>query len=381
MKKKIVAFILIILLIVAFVIFHYSRPQTSLPAVEVSKGTIIEQAEAVGYIKPRYTSVVKSQIDGRVAAIYHNEGDFVSKGTPLLRVDPSPSPEVYAAVYQQVLDAKARERKSQIDLLRFQRALASHLIGKNYVEYLQAQQDVDTSKAQRILAEQKLALLEKGNTEVGGKPIANIVSSPIDGYILSRNVDIGDTVISLSAAQSATALYTIANMRDLMFQGVVDEIDVSKIKLEMPATITVGSMPDQQISGKLTNISLQSEKENINKGGSGIMDTNSPFNVGFKVEITGLQLPAGLMLRSGYSATAKIVIKSVKDVLMLPSRVIHFEGDKSYILLPPLGKNQKPRQVPITIGISDGINTEIKSGLKLHDKVLDQLKTPANDED
>jgi HlyD family secretion protein len=370
MKKWLIISIgLIIIISLPWLYFHKSNSKKKeAPFATVKKGTIVEKAQAIGYIKPRHYITVKSQINGTVAEIYHEAGDYVTKGEKLIKVNPTPSPIEYATAREELESASTVEKSSINDLKRFQKAMKIGLISQSYTDYIAAKRIYETSKLQRTLAEQKLALLEKGTTVVSGKKIANIVTSPIDGYVLSRNVDVGDPVISLSSAQSATSLFSIANMHELMFQGVVDEMDASKIHITMPATITVGSMPDKKITGVLTRISLQSDKENQAQGITSTT-TDSPFNVGFQIEVTNLKIPQGLTLRSGYSATANIVLSTAKDVLLLPEQAIRFKNEKPYVLLPQ--KNKKPaKKQPIIIGLSDGINIEIKGGLKLGDKVL-----------
>lgn len=371
-RKKWIITILIIFVSIYFIYHTHKKNDLNLPVVSVTKGDITEFAEAVGYIKPHHSSIIKSQVDGIVAEIYHREGEYVTKGTPLIRVDPAPSPEVYAGAYQELADASAREKSSLRDVHRFEKALKDGLINSNYTDFIVARENYDTSKASRILAEQKLALIEKGNTIVAGKPIANIVVSPIDGYILNRNVEVGDPVLSLSSAQASTVLFSIANMHDLMFEGLVDEMDAAKIKIGMPVDITIGSVPDKTIRGVLTKIALQSESENIAKGGATATQENSPFNVGFEVEAADLKIPQGLILRSGYSATAKIQTNSVKNIMVLPARVVQFKDQEVYVLIPPKSSKEEPKHVPVTIGLSNGVEVEIKSGLKLGDKVLDK---------
>jgi HlyD family secretion protein len=351
--------------------------------VAVQKGTITEKAEAIGYIEPLHSSTVKSSISGSVAKIYHHEGEYVHKGDLLLEVKPEPEPADYATTYANLKEATATYVAAQKNLARYNDAFQRGLISANYTEYINAQKDYKNSKEQRLLAEQKLALLEKGLTKVGNKPLANTVISPIDGYILTREVDVGDPVISLSSAQSATALYTIADMHDLMFKGSVDEIDASKINLHMPAAITVGASSKLVIYGELSRISLQSEQKaaltSNNKP-----DGNLPFNVSFKVEITDLKIPPGLILRSGYSATADIKIRTKENILILPERVLHFKDENhAYVLLPELNKlnkKTKPKEQPVTIGLTDGILAEITSGLALNDKVLDKPDIQSDNE-
>lgn len=365
----------IILLLGVICYLRYCQHQTSSPNnstfVNVTSGNIAEYAEAVGYIKPRNAIIVKSQIDGIVAGIYHYEGEYVKKGTVLLKVDPAPAPEIYAEAYQSVEDAKARETAAKHNLQQLEISIKQGLINEHYVDYIHAKESANTTTVLRQLAEQKLALLEKGQTVVAGKQIANVVSSPVDGYILSRNVSQGDPVISLSSAQAATPIFRIADMHDLMFEGQIDERDAGKIKIGMQAKVVVGSLPDQIITGTLSRIALQSEKENIS---AGAIESESPFNVGFKIEITNLQFPHNIILRSGYSATAHIKVGEVRNVLILPTRVLQFVGDQAYVLVVPAsGKKVEKREV--IIGLSDGINVEIKQGLKLGDKVLEHPKT------
>jgi HlyD family secretion protein len=377
MKKFLIALGIIILIIIVAVVYLRHRIKTNIvqaPIVAVARGSVVDRAQAIGHIKPDHSSTVKSPVDGSVAEIYHYEGEYVTKGTLLLKVKPEPEPSTYAETYQNLQQAKGVEKTSKAYLDRYKLALKTGLITKNYYDYIQAQQSYVTAHEQRILAEQQLALLDKGSARVGNKNIANIVVSPIDGYILTRNVDIGDPVISLSSAQASTALFTMANMNDIMFEGSVDEMDAAKIHLRMPGVITIGANPEVKITGELTKIDLQSEQQNATTG-SPDPDANLPFDVSFKVQVTNLKFPQGYILRSGYSATADIKISEVNNVLVLPERVLHFKGEQVYVLLPPLKPEQEPIQRLVTLGLSDGLNAEIKSGLREGDKVLDKPDT------
>jgi HlyD family secretion protein len=305
--------------IVAF--FYFKKPKVSTPTVAVTKGSITEKAEAVGNIKTRSFSTVKSQVNGIVEAIYHEEGEYVKKDTPLIKIKPAPAPVEYAQAHKDLINDISEENDTKTALERQEHLLSKKIITKNNQEYTTALKKYNEAKTQRVLSEQKLALLTKGETTVDGKTVANTVTAPIDGYILYRNVSIGDPVISISSAQAATPLFIIANMQELIFQGLVDESDVAKIKVGMPADIKVGSLPDRKIAGTISRIALQSDRENaasgIENSGSQSKESNSssPFNVGFRVEITNLKLPKDLLLRSGYSATADITVNKVDETV------------------------------------------------------------------
>ncbi len=349
-----------------------------MPTVAVTQGALTEIAEAVGYIKTRDFSMVKSQVDGIVEAIYHEEGEYVKQDTPLIKIKPTPAPIDYAEAYKNLVNDTNEERHAETELKRQEYLFKTGIITVNNYELVKSRKDYEQARNQKTLSEQKLALITRGETVVGDKAIANIINSPIDGYILYRNVNLGDPVISIKSSQSATSLFVVANMKELVFQGSVDERDAAKIKPGMVAKIKVGSLPDKEITGKISRIALQSDKENANLGMSGSVSnssssssSNSPFNVGFKIEVANLEFPRDLVLRSGYSAIASVEVKKLDNVLMLPIRAIQFKDAKPYVLLP--GKHsKKPQEQPVDVGISDGINVEITRGLKLGEKVLDQ---------
>jgi len=348
-----------------------SKPTVKIPTVLVAKGSVIEQAEAVGYIKTKQFSTIKSQVDGIVEEIYHDEGEYVTKNTPLAKIKPMPTPELHAQAHQELANAIANEKEAELIIGRHQHMLSNNMIKNNDVNYTAARNKYALAKNSKLLAQQKLALMEHGKTVVGGKQIENVVVAPVDGHVLYRGVSIGDPVISISANQAATALFAIANIQELMFQGLVDERDAAKIKAGMLAKIKVGSLPEQEITGKISRVALQSDKENTKDTVSNNKEQNSPFNVGFKIEITELKYPRDIVLRSGYSATASIEIKKVNDVLLLPLRVIQFKDTKPHILL--LKKRQKkPKQQAVKLGVSDNINVEIINGAKLGDKIVDK---------
>ena len=382
--KKLVIFIIVIILIIigGFVIWPQKNKSANdiTPTVAVKKGTIIEKAQAIGYIEPLHFSTVKSSVGGSVTKIYHYEGEYVHKGDLLLEIQPEPEPADYATTYSNLQAAITTEKAAKANLARYKEALKNGLISANYTDYINAQRDYKNAKEQRILAAQKLALLNNGAAVVANKALTNTVISPIDGYILTRSVDVGDAVLSLSSAQSATALFTIADMQDLMFKGSVDEMDAAKIKLHMPAIIMVGASTKQAIHGEVSKISLQSEQKAAETS-TQKPNSNLPFNISFKIEITNLKIPPELTLRSGYSATADINIQTKENVLLLPERVLHFKDDKHiYVLLPPTNKKAKPKEQPVTVGLTDGIAAEITSGLNLNTVVLDQTAVQKDNE-
>lgn len=225
--------------------------------------------------------------------------------------------------------------------------------------YDKAVEASDRANLERQMASEELALLEDGRAEVAGRVVESIIVSPISGHVLKLNVDVGDPIVPLTSFQPGTELLALADMAELLFEGTVDEIDVGKIREGMPAKIKIGAFPDTVVTGSLSRISLKSEKK----------DNATVFGVEIAIET----VPEGVVLRAGYSANSDIIIRRVEEVLVLPERVLLFRGDTTLVRLPsPDGEDSKPEEVPIEIGMSDGISVELVAGLELGDIVLDK---------
>lgn len=333
---------------------------------------LTEQATAVGTIIPKHVVSVKSQIAGTVAHLYHQGGDFVQKGETLLDLKPNPTPHQLAEAIELVDRDKASLESGEKQLNSLSRLQKQGVVGRNYGDLVRAQERVKQDQATLAYDEQNLNLLQKGQALIDHQIVKNSVSSPISGRILQRNVDVGDTVFSSSDMQPATTLFTIANMHDMIFHGTVDQADADHLKVGMPATLLIGSLPQHPIQGRITALSLQSDEQNQkyvpNNGSWATGNNNTPFNVGFDIEIGDLQLPTSITLKSGFSATATIDITQHIHILAIDESLIHYQGDNPYVTL--LDAHKKPQEQPITLGISDGIKVEVTQGVQLDDHLI-----------
>ena len=380
MKKWVISLIILIVVIIIIVLgvksSHKAKPQELL---SVTRGSITEQATAVGSIVPDNTTTVKSQVEGNVSHIYYNSGDYVHKGDTLMRLKPNPAPLSIAQYVAQVDQYKAKVVSDKEVLKNLKMLLDKGVISKNYSAYSSAVAQLKADQAALDFNQQNLDILRKGQAVIAGEKMESDIKSPINGYILQRNVDLGDPVTPMAGYQNATILYTIADMDRPIFQGTVDEIDAGKIKLKMPVNIVVGALPKVILQGTLTRFSLQSDNQNniINQKNGMLTPTSStsaasgPFNVGFQVKVQDFNVPKGVDLRSGYSATAEIIIRTLKNILVLPERALVFKEGKVYVHLPKLDpKTNMPVTKEVKIGVSDGMNVQILDGLSEGDKVL-----------
>ena len=197
----------------------------------------------------------------------------------------------------------------------------------------------------------------KGRVSGGGAAMETVIRAPAGGTILTRAVYPGDPVVPLTSYQAGTEMATIAEMDDLIFKGTVDEIDVGKMAVGLPVRIKVGALPTDVVTGRVSRIAPQAQK----KEGSTLFDV--------EIELDHLK---GVVLRAGYSANADVIIREKTDVPLIPERLVTFEdgGKKAYVEVPAKDPKEEPEKVEVALGLSDGLNIEVVSGLKLGDKLV-----------
>ncbi len=356
MKKKskvmfstagVLALVVIALL---FVLGSKDGEDEQLPRVRVTRGTIVEKALAVGTIEPENEISIKSKVTGVVSRIFADAGTYVKAGQPLLEVRPDPTP-------LELADAKRNVELAEVELntVRKEKTRQESLVAKQLIsnkEYEEFQRRYDEADLRLKIAREKLALLESGRVRIGDKNIESIIKAPIDGYVLSKTVEVGDPVTPLTSFQEGTVLMKMANMNRLIFKGTVDEIDVGKLKEGMEVELKVGALPHDTVRGMLSKISLKAEKKE--------QATVFPIEV-------AIPKSNNVTLRAGYSANANIIIRKKEDVLMIPERVVTFRNDSAFVRVPKPGGVSEERF--ITTGLSDAIHIEVVSGLKEGDEV------------
>src|SRR6266568_454294 len=303
-------------------------------AVPVVRGTLVDKALAVGTIEPRVEVSVKSILAGVVRQRFAAVGDFVKRGQPLLEISPNPTP------------------LEMVELRRQQELRSRNLISPADIEA--AQQRVDESRNQLSLAQERLALQEGGKVLTGGKQVETVVRAPIDGYILEDSIEIGDPVVPLTPYQAGTVLMRMAAMRDLIFRGTVDEIDVGRLKEGMPVTIKIGALPSATVKGRLEKIWLKAHKQ----------EQATVFPI--EIVLTDVQ---GATLRAGYSANAEVIISRRDSVLYIPERLITHRNDSSFVTVRT-GPG-KTAERAIKTGLSDAINIEVLEGLQVTDSIVE----------
>lgn len=320
--------------------------------VEVARDTIVRKALAVGNIEPDVEIAVKSQVAGVVGRLIVEEGDFVEAGQPLLEVKPNPTP-------LELADAKRQIQLREIELENVERDLdrKRELRERDFVtqeELEAAERNYEQARVQVQMASERVALLETGRVRINNRNIEGVIRSPITGFVLEAQVEQGDPVVPLSNFQEGTVLVTMAEMDNLIFRGTVDEIDVGSLSVGMPATISIGALPQASIQGRVAAISLKARNEN-----------NATV---FPVEIELTEV-GDAILRAGYSANADVIIDRRDAVLAIPERLVTFAGDTARVTVL-VGEAETEERV-IRTGLSDAVMVEVLEGLAEGEKVVE----------
>jgi len=322
-------------------------------AVAVVRGSLVDKALAVGTIEPRVEVSIKSILAGVVRQRFAEVGEFVKRGQPLLEISPNPTPLELVELRRNLELREIELKNLERELARQQELRNRNLISPSELEI--AQRAVDESRTQRSLAQERLALQEGGKVLTGGKQVETVVRAPIDGYILEDSIEIGDPVVPLTPYQAGTVLMRMAGMRDLIFRGTVDEIDVGRLKEGMPATIKIGALPNATVKGRLEKIWLKAHKE----------EQATVFPI--EIVLTAVE---GATLRAGYSANAEVTIARRDSVLYIPERLITHRNDSTFVTVRTSAGKTEERW--IKTGLSDAINIEVLEGLRATDSIVER---------
>ena len=353
----------------------------------IERGDIARSVVATGKIEPLTKVEVKSKASGLVEKIYVDAGDHVKEGQILAQLDKEQlkasvaesranleaaeaALEASQASYQKnIVDAEGPDVPFlKADMDRAHDLFKQGLIARNTMQdaeknyqlgvnrQVSAQRSVVMSKAQvaeaRAQVAQAKAALDNANENLEYATI----TSPINGEVLSRDVEVGDAVSSILVLGSqATQVMTLGDTSEVYVRGKVDEADIGKVFLGQAARIVVESFKDKTFQGKVTRIApLGQEKDNVTT---------------FEVRVS-IQNPGG-ELRANMSANAEIILEEKKNVLLVPEGAILFDKNKNASVEVPDPKADTGRKkLAIELGISNGVKAEVLSGANPGQKVI-----------
>ena len=380
---------LMVLLVAGGVLMHLMKQGSIDPnrLAKVTRGDVARSVVATGKIQPITKVEVKSKASGIVEKLYVDINYAVKKGQPLAQLDQEEIEAQVAAQRAQLAAAEANVSTLQAnieqdkvnaaapDLPMYRATLDRNLAmekqgivsrqalddtNKDYLAALtrrdsaQAQIGVDAAKLKQARAQvmQSQASLKQLEEQLGYTTIV----APMDGVILSRDVEIGDAVSSiLVLGSTATLVMTEGDTTEVYVQGKVDEADIAHVYMGQPARIKVESFRDRLFYGKVTKIAPMG------------VETNNVTTFEVRVSINN---PGG-ELKANMTANAEILMDEHKGVLTVPENAVMYDAQKNASVdVPDTGQKDGTRKVAVKVGLSNGAVTEIASGLKEGDQVV-----------
>jgi HlyD family secretion protein len=354
---------------------------------KVTRGDVARSVIATGKIQPITKVEVKSKASGIVEKLFADINNHVHKGQPLAELDQQ---EILAQVeaqkaalasaeanvgtfeanieqdkvnaaapdlpmYKQTLDRNLQMAKEGVvSQQALDNANKDYLAAVNKRDGAQAQIHVDIAKLKQARAQvqQSQASLKQLQEQLSYTTIV----APMDGVILSRDVEMGDAVSSiLVLGSTATLVMTEGDTTQVYVQGKVDEADIAHVYMNQPARIKVESFRDRVFNGRVTKIApLGVEKDNV-----------TTFEVRVSIDNPGGELKANM------TANAEILLDEHKGVLNIPENAVMYDNQKNASVdIPDKSQKEGKRKVSVKVGLSDGSKTEILSGLKEGDQVV-----------
>ena len=338
-----------------FFLWNKSKPKiTSYQIVEVTRQTIENISVATGKVSPRDEVMIKPQISGIVSELHKEAGQYVSAGEIIATVKVIPEMGQLNSAESRVRLAEINLNQTRNEYERQKQLFESQVISREEME----QSDVAWRRAQEELenAQDNLEIVRDGISRRSAQLSNTQIRSTISGMILDIPVKVGNSVIQSNTFNDGTTIATVADMGDMIFIGTIDETEVGRVHTGMPIKLSIGALENRTFDATLEYISPKA--------------TEQSGAILFEIKAAA-QIPDSVTVRAGYSANAEIVLARADSVPSLPEGTLTFRNDSTFVhvLTDSLAKPALFREQPIRIGLSDGINVEILSGLEIGQKV------------
>lgn len=312
--------------------------------MDIRKTTVV-----TGKIEPRNEVNVKPQISGIITEILKEAGQKVEAGEVIAKVKVIPDMSSLSAAQARVRLAGINERQARTDFEREKALFDKGLVSAD--EYDKIAQVLRQAREESAAAQDNLEVVRDGVSKTNASASSTLIRSTVTGLILDIPVKVGNSVILANTFNDGTTIATVANMNDLIFRGNIDETEVGRLTTGMTMKITIGALQDLKFDARLEYISPKATDQN----GANQFEIKAAVNLPTSSE----------QIRSGYSANAEIVLAEARGVLSVPESAIEFSGNDTFVyVVKGSGKEKTYERRKVTTGLSDGINIEIRSGLK-----------------
>ena len=320
--------------------------------------TSIERKTVVtGKVIPEDEVEIKPQIQGIIDVIFVEEGDLVKTGDLLAKIKVVPNEQNLNSAEGRLANSRIVLKNADIEYNRNKDLYEKGIISKQDFDNVQLR--YNQSKLDVSNAISDLQIIRSGSK--GGAASANTnIRATVPGTVLEIPVEEGFQVIASNSFNAGTTIATIADLNKMIFEGKVDEAEVGKLKVGMPLEVSLGAIEDQALQAKLKFIAPKGNEE---QGA-----------VQFKIE-ADLYLNDSIFVRAGYSANASLVLERKDSIMAISESLLQFDRKTEEPYVEIEIEDQKFERRDVKIGISDGVNVEIISGVSKDDKIKVWNKT------
>ena len=355
MKKALKIFLLVFLVGLfggtLYFLYQKSRPKPVLyKTIVPSITSIVKKTVATGSVSPRKEIEIKPQVSGIIEQVYIEAGKMIRKGDIIAKVKIIPN-------MVSLNEAESRVNRANITLDDSKKVYTrqKELFDKKVIaaaEFQQYETAYSSARESASAAQDNLQLVREGAIAKNAKIGNTMITSTIDGMVLTVPVEVGNSVIESNTFNAGTTVATVADMSQMIFRGKVDESEVGKLYEGMPLILTIGAIDSVKFDARLEHISPKGMPEN--------------GAIQFEIK-AAVNLKKNRFIRAGYSANADIVLERRDKVMTIPESLVQFEGTKTYVEVETAPQKFIKRY--IKTGLSDGLNIEVLSGLKMKEKL------------
>jgi len=347
--KKFIGYAVLALIALVFIwtaVFLFNKSREAPVVYETEKPfvtSIVKKTVAIGKVVPRKEVNVTSQVSGVVEELYVEAGQRVKKGDQLAKIALVPNMVMLNNAESQLEAARINLDNASVEFERQKKLFADRLISES--EYNRFLLNFDLQRQAVQSAENNLLLIREGSTRKSDL-VSNLIRATVDGMVLDLPNKEGAFIVESSTFGAGTTVAVLADMEDMIFEGMVDESEVGKIREGMELLLNVGALQGEPFVAVLEYISPK-----------GVTDQGT---IKFQIR-AAVTLSDQVFLRANYSANADIVLEKAENVLAINERNLIIEEDGHYVEVETGAQQFEKRKVET--GLSDGINIQIVSGL------------------
>ena len=356
MNKTVKIILGIVLLILLVFVLKYFKDSNKKNVIDYKTAqafytSLNTKIVATGKLNPEEEIELKPQISGIVDKILVEEGDLVQKGDLIAKIRVVPNEQALVSAQSRIKTSKFTYDNAKTLFERNKALYEKGVISRQDFE----NNELSLNQAQEsyMQAQNDYQIIKRGSISGGGSANTNIVAQ-IAGTILQIPVREGDQVIESNNFNAGTTIATIADMRQMIFEGKVDESEVGKLEEGKTIKVILGAINEKEFPAKLTFVAPKGVEE------------NGAVQFVIKADVA---VESSNKIRAGYSANAEIEVASKDSVMVIKEALLQFNRITEKPFVEILNDNDDFVIKNVEIGISDGINVEITEGLELSDKI------------